>query len=82
MNQLEIRTLPVRIRNGRITFPVALTPCTRVTHSRSPGWSFFRFPGFSEPVTTSRDEILPIRKPDLLKLYVSLSIIPYFAFVD
>lgn len=53
VNQLEIGTLPAKMRKCGITRPVAPAPCTRVTHSRSPCCSFFRRPGFSEPVTTS-----------------------------
>jgi hypothetical protein len=55
------------MRKGRITRSVAATPCTRVTHSRSLGCSFFYFLGFSEPVIISWEDILPIIKPDSSK---------------
>jgi hypothetical protein len=67
---------------GRMRFPVAPTACTRVVYSRSLGCSFFAFPGLSEPVTTSWDVILPIKKPVSSKFQVSSSRIPYFAFIN
>jgi hypothetical protein len=76
-----MRTLLAKIRKGRIRFPVAPIACTKVVYLRSLGWSFFRFLGFSKLVITSYDDILPIKKPDSLKLYMSLSAILYFAFI-
>jgi hypothetical protein len=76
-----MRTLLVKMRKGGMRFPVAPIACTRVVYLRSPGWSFFRFLGFSELVIISCDDILPIKKLDLLKLYMSSSAILYFAFI-
>ena len=80
-NQLEIRTLLVKIKKSRTRFLVALTAYTSVAYLQLLGQSFFAFLSFSVPVTTSYNNILPIKKLDLLKLYMLLSIILYFAFV-
>jgi hypothetical protein len=45
--------MPAKIRKGRIIRSVAVTPYTRVTYSRSLGYSFFYFLGFSKPVIIS-----------------------------
>jgi hypothetical protein len=59
--------LLAKIIKGRMHFPVALTAYIRVVYLQLLGCSFFAFLGFSKPVTTSYNVILPIKKPNLLK---------------
>jgi hypothetical protein len=80
-NQDVIKTFPGKMIKGGRAQPLALTPWISVTHSRLPGWIFFRLPRFSEPVKTIWPCIAPIMKPVSSKLYVSSSPIPYLALV-
>ena len=53
--------------------PIVLIACITITHLQSPGCIAFSCLYRSKPITISWDNILPIIKPVLLKLYVSLS---------
>ena len=50
-----------------------------LVHSRSPCCTAFGRPRRSEPVTTAPVDITPIMRPDLSKLWVSSSRVPYLA---
>jgi hypothetical protein len=64
-----------------MAYPVALMPWMTVVYSLLPCCIAFGRPRLSEAVTTALVDIWPIMKPDSLKLYVSLSWIPYLAFM-
>jgi hypothetical protein len=64
---------------GGIAYSVVLMPWITVVYSLLPGWTCFGCPDLSKAVITAPVDIWPIIKPVSLKLYVSLSRIPYLA---
>ena len=71
----------LKMIKGRIAYPFTLIPCITIVYFQLPSQTAFSLPRLSKAVTTAPQEIQPIIKPVLLKLYVLLSQMLYLALI-